>query len=139
MNRLFLIGNICNDLTLEETASGVSILRFGLAVKRDYARGDEERQTDFFNCTAWKGTAETIARYCKKGDKLCVEGKIEFRDYEDNQGIKRRATDVVVDKTEFLGVKKERSEEADETDYRPAKRKKPTLMDDDSDCDIPFN
>jgi single-strand DNA-binding protein len=138
VNRLFLIGNICNDLTLEETPSGVSILRFGLAVKRDYARGDEERQTDFFNCTAWRGTAETIARYCKKGDKLCVEGKIEFRDYEDNQGIKRRATDVVVDKTEFLGVKKERSEEADETETRTAKRRRPTLTDMSDDIDIPF-
>ena len=139
MQRFQVIGNICNDLALEETANGTSILKFGVAVKRDYTRGDEERQTDFFDCIAWRGCAESIARYCKKGDKIYLDGRIEMRSYEDNQGIQRKAIDFIIDKTEFLGTKKERSEEAEEADYRPAKRKKPTMQEmDDIDGDIPF-
>lgn len=138
MQKFQVIGNICNDLNLEETPSGTTMLKFGVAVKRDYARGDEERQTDFFNAIAWRGTAESIARYCKKGDKIYLEGKIELRSYEDNQGIKRTAVDFIIDKTEFLGVKRERNEEIEETETRPARRNRPTLRDCDEDSDIPF-
>lgn len=143
MNKIFLIGNICQDLQLEETASGTPLLKFGLAVKRDYTRGDGEQHTDFFNCISWRGCAENIARYCKKGDKLCVVGKVEFRDYEDNQGIKRRATDVIIDSTEFLGVNKEQKEnELDdvrdkEVNYK-TRRSRPTLAEVDGMEDVPF-
>lgn len=136
MQKFQVIGNICNDLTLEETASGKTVLKFGVAVKRDYTRGDNERISDFFDAIAWGGTAQTIAKYCKKGDKIYLEGRIESRSYEDNQGIKRKAIDFIVDKTEFLGSKKERSENAEEE--KPAKNGKPTLTDLYDDSGIPF-
>lgn len=139
MQKFQVIGNICNDLTLEETASGKTLLKFGVAVKREYTRGDGERQTDFFDCLAWSQVAENLAKWCKKGDKIYLEGRIETRSYEDNQGIKRKAIDFIIDKTEFLGSKKERTEDTDEElTQRPTTRKKPTLKDLDEDADMPF-
>lgn len=140
MQKMILIGNIGADLSLQETASGVSMLRFSVAVKRDYTRGDGERQTDWFDSVAYRGVAESIAKYCKKGDKVYLEGRIETRSYEDNQGIKRKAIDFLVDKTEFLSVKKERSEEegTEADDRQPARRKKATLQDMDDSELIPF-
>lgn len=137
MQKLQVIGNICNDLALEETPSGKSVLKFSIAVKRDYVRGESERKTDFFNAICWNQCAENVARYCKKGDKIYLEGKLEQRSYEDNQGIKRTAYDYIIDKTEFLGTKKDRSEETEE-DYRPAKRQRPTMREMDDDAEIPF-
>ena len=133
-----VIGNICNDLALEQTQSGKTLLKFGVAVKRDYVRGDNERQADFFDCLAWGGTAENIARWCKKGDKIYLQGRIEIRSYEDNQGIKRKAIDFIIDKTEFLGVKKESGDEF-ETQERTTKPNRPTLQDMSDDSEIPFN
>ena len=138
MQRFQVIGNICNDLSLEEYASGKKVLKFGIAVRRDYVRGDSDKNADFFSCIAWSGTAETIARYCKKGDKIYLDGKIETRSYEDNKGIKRNAIDFIIDKMEFLGNKKERTEESEESNYRIERKQKPTLCEDDSDAEIPF-
>ena len=136
MQKFQVIGNICNDLALEETASGKTVLKFGVAVKRDYTRGDNERISDFFDAIAWGAIAQTIAKYCKKGDKIYLEGRIETRHYEDNQGIKRKAIDFIVDKTEFLATKKERNEEVGEE--KPAKKSKPTLTDLYDDSEVPF-
>lgn len=102
MNKVFLIGNLTRDPELTETQSGVSVCRFSLAVNRNYTGADGERQADFFNCTAWRGLAETVAKYCKKGKKLAVVGTLQMRSYEDNEGVKRTVTDVVVQEVEFL-------------------------------------
>ena len=69
MNKVFFIGNLTHDPELRETASGVAVCSFSIAVGRNYTDGNGERQTDFFNCTAWRGLGETIARYTKKGNK----------------------------------------------------------------------
>lgn len=102
MNKVFLIGNLTRDPELTETQSGVSVCRFSLAVNRNYTGADGERQADFFNCTAWRGLAETVAKYCKKGKKLAVVGTLQVRSYEDNEGVKRTVTDVVAQEVEFL-------------------------------------
>lgn len=130
MNRVVLIGNLTKDPELKETASGVSVCRFSLAVKRRAARG-EEAETDFFNCVAWRALGETIAKYCEKGNKLAVTGRIEFRSYEDNHGNKRQATDIVVEETEFL-TPKSNSAPSD------SPKKKPVMQEFDDDDDIPF-
>ena len=69
MNKVFLIGNLTRDPELSETNSGVSLCRFAIAVNRRFSGGDAERQTDFFNVTAFRGLADNIARFCKKGTK----------------------------------------------------------------------
>lgn len=87
MNKVFLIGNLTRDPELTETSAGMQVCRFTIAVNRNYTQGGE-RQTDFFNVTAWRGTAENVARYCQKGSKVAVSGSVELRSYENS---KRRA------------------------------------------------
>ena len=140
MNKVFLIGNLTRDPELRETPSGVAMCRFSIAVNRAFASQDGERQTDFFECTAWRGLAETIARYTKKGRKVAVVGSIQLRNYEDNQGVKRTAVDIIVQDCEFLSPREagDSFDEAPEAPRASAPRKKPTLQAMDDDSDIPF-
>jgi single-strand DNA-binding protein len=141
MNKVFLIGNLTRDPELTETPSGVAVCHFAIAVNRNYASQDGERQTDFFNCTAWRGQAETIACFTKKGHKMSVIGSIQLRNYEDNQGVKRTAVDIIVQDVEFLTPKANGESFDDMMDEpraaAPAK-KKPVLREMDDDNDIPF-
>ena len=140
MNKVFLIGNLTRDPELRETPSGVSMCRFSIAVQRPFASQDGERQTDFFECTAWRGLAETIARYTKKGKKVAVSGSVQLRNYEDNQGVKRTAVDVIVQDCEFLSPRDSEDSFSDVADAprSSAPKKKPTLQAMDDDSDIPF-
>ena len=140
MNKVFLIGNLTRDPELTETASGVPVCHFAIAVNRTYSGQDGERQTDFFNCTAWRATAETIARYTKKGNKVAVGGSIQLRNYEDNQGVKRTAVDIIVQDIEFLTPRTAEGFDdiADAPRASAAPKKKPTLQAMDDDSDIPF-
>ena len=141
MNKVFLIGNLTRDPELTETASGVAVCHFAIAVNRNYSSQDGERQTDFFNCTAWRATAETIARYTKKGNKVAVGGSIQLRNYEDNQGVKRTAVDNIVQDIEFLTPRTAGDsfdEDIAEAPRSSAPKKKPTLQAMDDDSDIPF-
>lgn len=125
MNKVFLIGNLTRDPELTETANGVSVCRFTIAVNR---RSAGESVTDFYNCTAWRGLGETVERYAKKGNKVAVSGNIELRNYEDSQGIKRTAIDIIAQDVDFLTPKQSEDEE----------NKRPTLQPFDDDSDIPF-
>ena len=144
MNKVFLIGNLTRDPELTETGSGVSVCHFSIAVNRSYTSQDGERQTDFFNCTAWRGLADTVAKYVKKGSKVAVSGSVQIRTYEDNQGQRRTAVDVICQDVEFLTTRN-----AENGDYydapstatersNPPARKKPALESFDDDGDIPF-
>ncbi len=141
MNKVFLIGNLTRDPELTETAGGVSVCHFAIAVNRNYTGSDGERQTDFFNVTAWRGLADTVARYTKKGNKVAVTGSIQIRNYEDNQGQRRTAVDVIAQDIEFLTAKSNGAD-GDPYDAAPAQsapaKKKPTLQSFDDDGDIPF-
>ncbi|MBE7084603.1 MAG: single-stranded DNA-binding protein [Clostridiales bacterium] len=140
MNKVFLIGNLTRDPELSETAGGVPVCHFSIAVNRNYASQEGERQTDFFNCTAWRSMAETIARYTKKGKKVAVVGSIQLRNYEDNQGVKRTAVDIIAQDVEFLSPR-ENGDSFDEMDDMPrqsAPKRKPVLQAMDDDSDIPF-
>ena len=140
MNKVFLIGNLTRDPEFRETPSGVPMCRFTIAVNRNYKNADGERQTDFFNCTAWRVTAETISRYTKKGNKVAVTGSIELRDYEDNQGARRTAVDVIVQDCEMLTPRDNSNgfDDVAEAPRQSAPKKKPMLQAMDDDSDIPF-
>ncbi len=140
MNKVFLIGNLTRDPETRETPSGVTMCRFAIAVQRPYSSQDGERQTDFFECTAWRGLGETIARYTKKGNKVAVSGSIQLRNYEDNQGVKRTAVDIIVQDCEFLTPKTsgDSFDDVADTPRASAPKKKPTLQAMDDDSDIPF-
>ena len=137
MNKVFLIGNLTRDPELTETTSGVALCRFAIAVNRNYGSADGERKTDFFNIVAWRGLAETVARYAKKGNKVAVSGSIELRNYEDSQGVKRTGVDIVAQDVEFLTPKGSGDGFA-EAPSMPSDRKKASLQAFDDDTDIPF-
>ena len=102
MNKVILVGNLTRDPDLSETPSGVAVCKFAIAVTRDYANGDGERETDFFNVTVWRGRAENCAKYLKKGNKVAIVGSLQNRSYEDKDGIRRNVTDVIANEVEFL-------------------------------------
>lgn len=105
MQRFIAIGNLVKDCDLSETNKGTSVCRFTIAVNRPYTQGGE-RETDYFNCTAWNKLAENVAKYAHKGDKVCVVGNIQLRSYEDNNGNKHNTVDVIVQEVEFLSTRK---------------------------------
>jgi single-strand DNA-binding protein len=104
INKVILGGRLTADPELKETQSGVPVCSFTLAVNRRVAK-DQEQKADFINCTAWRKTAEFIHNYFRKGSSLCVAGSIQTRSWEDNNGNKRYATDVVVDEAMFVDGK----------------------------------
>ena len=143
MNKVFLIGNLTRDPELTETAGGIKICRFAIAVNRTYSASDGERKTDFFNIVAWRGLGETVARFAKKGNKVAVSGSIELRNYEDSQGVRRTGIDIVAQDVEFLTPRGQGAD--DGFDSIPAQSsgtssssRKPSLQAFDDDGDIPF-
>ncbi len=140
MNKVFLIGNLTRDPELTETSGGIKICRFAIAVNRNYSGGDGERKTDFFNCVAWRNLAETVARYTRKGIKVAVSGSIELRNYEDAQGVKRTAVDIVAQDVEFLTPKNGANSDdfADNAPSTMSRGSQPQLQPFDDDSDIPF-
>jgi single-strand DNA-binding protein len=136
MNKVFLIGNLTRDPELTETSNNTKICRFSIAVSRNYSNADGERQTDFFNCIAWRGLAETVSRYTHKGDKVALSGSIELRNYEDGDGVKRTVVDIVVQDIEFLTQKqRDNTDKPSNTGSRSARQQ---LIPFDDDSDIPF-
>lgn len=105
MNNITLIGRLTSDPELRQTQSGVSVCSFNLAVDRRYDR----EKTDFIPCQAWRNTAEFVSKYFSKGSKIALQGSLQTRGYEDKQGNKRTAYEVVIDHAEFVGSKKDKS------------------------------
>lgn len=105
LNNVVLMGRLTADPELKQTQNGVSVLSFSLAVDRDYTQQGQEKQVDFINIVAWRLTAEFISKYFTKGQMMALKGAIQTRSYEDKQGNKRIAFEVVVDKVYFCGSK----------------------------------
>lgn len=106
LNTAIIMGRLTADPELRTTQSGTSVTSFTVAVDRAYKSGDE-RQTDFINVVAWRGTAEFVSRYFAKGQMIAVQGSIQTRNYEDKNGNKRTAVEIVADNVSFCGSKSE--------------------------------
>ena len=101
MNKVILIGNLTRDPETHTTQSGATYCAFTLAVnRRKHADGTQE--ADFFSVTAWRQLGELCQKYLAKGRKACVEGSIQMRTYEGQDGVKRLAVDIIADSVEFL-------------------------------------
>ncbi|MBR6531623.1 MAG: single-stranded DNA-binding protein [Clostridia bacterium] len=107
INNVVLMGRLVATPELRNTQNGIAVTTFTLAVERSFARAGEQRQADFINCVAWRNSAEFISRYFQKGSMIAVTGSIQTRNYEDKNGNKRTATEVVVDQASFCGSKAE--------------------------------
>jgi single-strand DNA-binding protein len=105
LNKVILGGRLTADPELKQTQSGVPVTTFSIAVKRKAAASGQQPETDFFYATAWRGTAEFICRYFKKGSSICIIGSLNNRSWIDSNGVKKNATDIVVDEAFFVDSK----------------------------------
>ncbi|MDY5874373.1 MAG: single-stranded DNA-binding protein [Bacilli bacterium] len=103
MNKVILIGRLTKDPELRTIASGNATTSFTIAVNRNFTNQNGEREADFINCVAWRKQAENVAKYCTKGSQVAVEGRIQTRSYDAQDGTKRYVTEVVADNVTFLG------------------------------------
>lgn len=106
LNVAIIMGRLTATPELRTTGTGLSVTSFTVAVDRAYKSGDE-RQTDFINVVAWRSTADFVTRFFTKGQMIAVQGSIQTRNYEDKNGNKRTAVEIVADSVSFCGNKSE--------------------------------
>ena len=148
LNKVILCGRLTADPELKQTASGIAVVSFSLAVNRRYQSksvdGAQAQQADFINVVAWRQTAEFISRYFKKGSALCITGSIQTRSWQDQQGQKRYATEVVADEAMFVDSKNEGGAAGGYTDtynapsYSSSPAQAPKFEELKTDDDLPF-
>ena len=107
LNNAVIMGRLVADPELRTTGNGNSVTTFTVAVDRRFVRQGEERQTDFIDIVAWRQTADFVCRYFRKGSMIAVQGSIQTRMYEDKNGNKRKAVEIVADNASFCGSKAE--------------------------------
>ena len=140
-NKVILGGRLTSDPELKTTPSGTSVVSFSIAINRAYKVKDGEAQADFINVTAWRGTAEFICRYFKKGSSICIVGSIQTRTWTDQNGSKRYATEVVADEASFVDSKSDagaQSVNTDATVYVPEQYQEANFEAVEKDDDLPF-
>lgn len=106
-NKVIIGGRLTADPELKSTQSGLSVTTFTVAVNRRFGGKGDEQQTDFFNVTAWRQTAEFICKHFKKASSICVMGSLQTRSWTDQNGQKRYATEIVADEAYFVDAKAE--------------------------------
>jgi single-strand DNA-binding protein len=104
LNNVILMGRLCSDVELKTTTSGKSVANFRIAVDRAYSK---DKQADFITIVAWEKTADFISKYFSKGSMIALRGEIQTRNYEDSNGNKRTATEVIAREVSFCGDKKD--------------------------------
>lgn len=142
VNRVVLVGRITREPEMTQTGSGISLVRFTIAVSRNYKDANGERQADFISCIAWRNQAEFINNYVKKGNQISVEGRIQTGSYTDSDNQVRYTTDVLVESVSNL---EPRQDNQNGTTYQNNTQVEtsgafsaPTMSDDISDDDLPF-
>ena len=137
-NRVILAGNLTRDPELRFTNDGIPVANFGLAVNRTRSKSEE---VDFFDINAWRELGETIANYKKKGDPVLIEGRLQYRTWEAQDGSKRSKVDVVADRVEFLSGPKDSGQGNGGRGAQGGTQRRQTRREDVSDEDfedIPF-
>ncbi|MFO7951335.1 MAG: single-stranded DNA-binding protein [Bacillota bacterium] len=136
LNQVVLIGRLVRDPELRYTAgSGVPVTSFTLAVDRPFTNQQGERETDFIDIVAWRKQAENCANYLKKGNLAAVSGRLQIRSYDDRQGVRRKAAEIVAFNVQFL----ERPRSSDDSSTPNGDDSSPDLDDFEvSGDDVPF-
>ena len=115
MNIVILTGNLTRAPEYGTTKNGIACCKFSIAVQRKYSDANGERITDFFDCTAWRQTAEYCAKYLTKGTKVAVEGSLATNEYVAKDGTKRKTFNIVVDNVEISFTKIANDEQKEQT------------------------
>ncbi|HAO6493954.1 TPA: single-stranded DNA-binding protein [Listeria monocytogenes] len=105
MNRVVLVGRLTKDPDLRYTPAGAAVATFTLAVNRPFKNAQGEQEADFINCVVWRKPAENVANFLKKGSVAGVDGRVQTRNYEDNDGKRVFVTEVVAETVQFLDTK----------------------------------
>lgn len=134
MNVVILTGRLTAEPEMKYTQSGKSYAKFSLAVNRRYNR----EETDFVNIVAWEKKAELVSQHLHKGSLVGITGSLRIRSYEDDQGVKKRITEVLLDNLEFLESKKSGGDEYSSF-QQPSSTDKVEKKEKSNDDDFPFN
>ncbi|MDR3238423.1 MAG: single-stranded DNA-binding protein [Spirochaetia bacterium] len=144
LNRVFMIGRLVRDPELRYTAGGTAVASFSIANNRSYTSNNEKKeQASFFNCVAWGKLGELIVQYCKKGNRIGIEGRLQQRSWDDQNGNKRSTVEVITDNIQFLSPRESSSGgDAPQIDINASYQDVPQPQEIDnnpfSDDDIPF-
>jgi len=114
LNNIVLIGRMVAQPQLRYTQTGTAVANFRLAVDRGFKNSQGENETDFIDCVVWRKQAENVSGFCDKGHLVAVQGRLQIRDYEDNDGNKRKAAEVVCNDVRFLEKKGEKQPQTNE-------------------------
>lgn len=119
LNKVYLMGNLTRDPELRHTAQGTSVANFSIAVNRNYkgSDGDFKKETNFFTIVVWGKNGENCSKYLSKGRPVLVEGRLQNRSYETQDGQKRTITEIVADNVQFLGGRSDAQNEVQETTF----------------------
>lgn len=144
-NKAILMGNLTRDVEVRTTSGGQNVGNFSLAVTRSWRdqSGAQQEQTSFINCVAWGKTGDIIAQYVHKGDPLLVSGRLTQRSYEDKEGNKRSATEVVVEDFNFIGGNRSNGDDSSAPRSSSANKSEDVVIEDIDDkpidlSEIPF-
>ncbi len=133
MNKIILVGRLTKDPEVRSTSAGFSTANFTVAVNRNFKNKEGNYDADFLPCVAFRNTADFISKFFKKGNMISLEGRVQTRSYDAQDGTKRYVTEVVVENVEFVGGKNESS--SSNTEYVDAPSEAP--IDDMPEYDIP--
>lgn len=117
LNRVILIGRLTRDPELRYTPAGVAVTQFTIAVDRPFSGNNGEREADFIPVVTWRQLAETCANYLRKGRLTAVEGRIQVRNYENNEGKRVYVTEVIADNVRFLESNRDGNQQREEGSY----------------------
>ena len=137
LNKVILMGRLTKDPEIKSSMQGKSISTFTIAVDRGYVKPGEERQADFINIVTFNSTADFVARYFEKGQLVAVCGRLQTRTWDDNEGKRRYATEVVVDEIHFAEPKRDAAE-TQRTENNFASAPPAGFTADVDDDDLPF-
>lgn len=112
MNSVVLIGRLTKDVELRRTNTGKPVASFTIAINRNFTSQDGERQADFIPCVVWNKAAENTARYCSKGSLAGVDGRLQSRTYENQDGRRVTVVEVICDSVQFIDTKNAQNQAA---------------------------
>ena len=110
MNKVFLIGRLTRDPELRYTGNNTAVASFTIAVNRTYTNQSGEREADFIPVVVWRRQAESVKNYLSQGSQVAVEGRIQVRNYDDQNGQRRYVTEVIADSVEFIGSRRDNNQ-----------------------------
>ena len=120
MNKALLVGRLTRDPELRHTQTGRAVCQISIAINRPFSNQDGQREADFINVVVWDKQAENLAKYVKKGSQVAVEGRIQTRNYDNNEGKKVYVTEVVAQSVQFLDSKSSTSVAPSSNNYESA-------------------